>query len=159
MSPGDFVPTRLLLLLLALVPALIVAIPMPAYASGPADRSSGLSVPVTIAFGQELGNIRPFRVTIAGNGTIQLNGPIHLSGAQHAVSKDALAGLVRLAVAEGFRSLPSFTQCPGVLPDIAARYVNIRTSAWKHRASVRGNCLENMNQLFAVLMDSTHASY
>jgi hypothetical protein len=139
--------------------ALILVIPMGTDAGSAYSHALGTSVPATIAFGQELGNIRPFRVTITGNGTIQLNSPIHLSGAPRTVSKDAVAGLVLLATVEGFRSLPSFTACPGVLPDIAARYVNIRTPAWKHRASVRGNCLDGMNQLFAVIMDATHASY
>jgi hypothetical protein len=144
---------------MALLPVLMLAFPGRADAGPALGRASSANVAVRIAFGQESGNIRPFRVTIAGNGTIQPSGPIHLSGPSRPIPKDAVAALVVLAAADGFRTLPSFTACAGVLPDIATRYVNIRAPAWKHNASVRGNCLEGMNQLFAVLMNTTHASY
>lgn len=159
MSPRDFVPARVRFRLIALLPTMMLVFPAPADAGSVAARASAARVPIRIAFGQELGNIRPFRVTIAGNGAVQSSGPIHLSGTSHAISQDAVAGLVVLAAADGFRTLPSFTACPGVLPDIATRYVNIRTPAWKHSASVRGNCFQGMNQVFAVLMNATHASY
>ena len=69
------------------------------------------------------------------------------------VSKDADSGLVVLAKAEDFKTLPSFTACPGALPDLANRYISIKTPGWHHRASARGSCLDSLNQLFAVLME------
>jgi hypothetical protein len=158
MRSRDFLPGRLSFSLLAAL-VILAVLPARTRASAPHRNTPVTATSPTITFGQELGNIRPFSVTIAGNGSIKSTGPIHLNGATATVSKDAVAGLVVLAQAEGFRALPSFTACPGALPDIAARYVSIRTPTWRHRASVRGNCVGGLAQLFAVLMDTTHASF
>lgn len=125
--------------------------------AAPAVRAAGS---VTIAFGQEMGNIRPFNITIGPSGAVAVTagGPVHLNSS-HPLTHNAVAGLVLLARAEGFRALPAFTACPGALPDIAARYVEIRTAGWRHRASARGSCVPALNQLFAVLMAVTHASF
>jgi hypothetical protein len=159
MRPRDFLPAHVPLRLMAALVTLLLVIPGRVDASTSGRYSAGAGTPVTISFGRELGNIRPFRVTITGKASIKLNGPIHLAGVPRKISKDAVAGLVLLAEAEGFRSLPSFTACPGVLPDVASRYINIHAPTWQHRASARGNCLDSINQLFAVLMDAAHASF
>jgi hypothetical protein len=118
-----------------------------------------VTAPVTIRFGQEGGNIRPFTVTIAADGAVTSDGPIRLEGGPPPLSADAVAGLAVLAEAEGFRSLPSHTACSGVLPDIASRFVNVQTASWHHRASVHGGCVAPFNQLFAVLLAATHAGF
>jgi hypothetical protein len=123
------------------------------------NRAAVTSSRVTIVFGQEMGNIRPFSISISSNGAVKSNGPVRLAGSSTKLSRDAVIGLVVLAQGEAFRTLPSFTSCPGALPDLASRYVSIKTAAWRHRASARGGCLEGLNQLFAVLMDTTHASF
>ncbi len=155
----DFIPTRAYRLLTGALLSLALAIPGGSHAAVSAAPAHVSGTGVSIAFGQELGNIRPFRVTISGNGSVKLVGPIHLTGPSQAVSKDAIAAFVTLAQAEGFRTLPSFTACPGVLPDIAARYISVNTRAWQHRVSVRGTCVDGLNQVFAVLMNATHASF
>jgi hypothetical protein len=158
-SRRDFPPARFSFRTVVLIIALFVSPVEIANAAVPSNHGAATGVHVTIVFGQEMGNIRPFSVTIAANGTIRPNGPIHIAGDAATISRDAIAGLVVLAQAEGFRSLPSFTSCPGALPDLATRYISITTLGWKHRASARGGCLDSLNQLFAVLMDATHASY
>jgi hypothetical protein len=157
--PYAFPRIRLLLRIPILVVALSLVYPLAAAAGSPDRHPAAANTHVTIVFGQEMGNIRPFSVTIAPNGTVTSNGPIRLTGNAAAVSRDAVTGLVVLAKAEGFRTLPSFTACPGALPDLATRYINIKTHAWHHRASARGSCLDSLNQLFAVLMSATHASF
>ncbi len=159
MHPSDLSPIRLMLRILPLVVALSVVHPLAADARHAGRQAAASGTHVTIVFGQEMGNIRPFSVTIASNGTIKSNGPIRLTGNAATISKDAVSGLVLLATAEGFRTLPSFTSCPGALPDLATRYINIKTPGWHHRASARGGCLDGLNQLFAVLMSVTHASF
>ena len=121
-----------------------------------APRSRGA---VSLMFGQEMGNIVPFRVTIGIDGKIHTSGPVHANGTSTMVSKDALAAIALLARSAGFTSLPAFTGCAGTLPDIAARYIEVRTASWSHRASVRGGCVDALNQLFAVLMNLAHVSF
>jgi hypothetical protein len=158
-SPRDFPPSRLSFRIVIFLAALFVVLPGMALAGAPGSHVAATGTPVTIVFGQEMGNIRPFSVTITSNGTITPLGPIRLTGNAAMISQDAVSGLVLLAQAEGFRTLPSFTSCPGALPDLASRYISIRTPGWKHRASARGGCLDSLDQLFAVLMDVTHASF
>jgi hypothetical protein len=158
MRPRDFLPVRLAFGVLAAL-LILAMLPGRTHAGILGRNSQATGTSTTITFGQESGNIRPFSVTITGNGSIKSTGPIHLNGSSGSVSKDAVAGLVLLARAEGFRALPSFTACPGVLPDIATRYISIRMATWRHRAGARGNCVEGLVQLFAVLMDTTHASF
>lgn len=154
-----YLPIRLPLPLMAALCTLVLVFPGRVDANSSSRHHVGTGTRVTIAFGQEMGNIRPFRVTIAARGAITLTGPIHFTNDSHTISKDAVAGLVLLAEAEGLRALPSFTACPGALPDIAARFISIQTRTWRHRASARGQCVSTIDQLFAVLMNATHASY
>lgn len=114
---------------------------------------------VSITFGQELGNMRPFRVTVRSNGEVHASGPIQLVPSRPVISQEAIAGLILLADTEGFRSEQHFTGCPGVLPDIAVHFVSIKTPRWHRRAATRGSCVPGFNQVFAVLMALTHASF
>lgn len=155
----DFPPVDQGCRLVLFVCVMLVVSPS-AVRAAPARHDVGaLNTRVTIVFGQEMGNIRPFRVTISPNGAVKLTGPVRTTGTPVGMTRDAISGLVLLAQAEGFRSLPSFTSCPGALPDIATRYIGITTPGWRHRASARGGCLTSLNQLFAVLMATTHAAF
>ena len=159
MKPRDFVPARwsVLPVVLAFLGAFALAPHRGTAAVGHhPPRARGTA---TVAFGQEMGNILPFRVTIGAEGKVRVTGPVHVNGASTTVSKDALAGIVLLARYSEFPSLPAFTGCTGTLPDVAARYVDLKTATWSHRVSVRGGCVDAINQLFAVLMNLTHVSF
>jgi hypothetical protein len=153
-----FPPARFSFQSLTLIAALLVFGSATVDASTLRHHAAVTGSRVTIVFGQEMGNIRPFSITISSNGAVKSNGPVRLKGSSAKMSRDAVLGLVLLAQTEAFRTLPSFTSCPGALPDLANRYVSIKTPGWDHRASARGVCLDGLNQLFAVLMGATHAS-
>ena len=150
---------RRLFWIVTLAGALCAVFPLTANARNAVKHAASAGTHVTIIFGQEMGHIRPFSVTIAANGAVKPSGPIHLNGNAATISRDAVMGIVRLAQTEQFRALPSFTACPGALPDLATRYISIMTPRWQHRAGARGACLDILNQLFAVLMNLTHASF
>lgn len=159
MHPYDFPPARRMFQTLILIVVLLIVGPVTVDASRLQHHAAAAGTRVTIVFGQEMGNIRPFSITISSSGAVKATGPIRLTGSPAKVSKAAIAGLVVLAQTENFKTLPNFTSCPGALPDLANRYVSIKTPGWNHRASVRGGCLDSLNQLFAVLMEVAHASF
>lgn len=109
-------------------------------------------------FGVRGGNIRPWSVTIDASGivtptvisvrTTHLNDPA-----------DTVAALVTLANAGHVFSLPSFTACAGVLPDIATSYITINTPNGPKSVSYRGNCNRSFAQLWAVLTNLVGLSF
>jgi len=97
----------------ALVVCVLVAVGPSAHAAGRGAVASmgSRTVPtlVLITFGREGGNMLPLRVTIDAAGTVAVTTsapsgtrqpPVHLS-------RDALNGLFRLSVAEGFPTMPT----------------------------------------------------
>ena len=103
-----------------------------------------------ISFGIEGGNIRPFQVTIDGDGTIVMsNQGVH--SRRLVDPKDTLNGFLKLADAEGFFSLPAQTGCQGTLPDVGSRFISIQANGDSKRVSVHGSCLTAFDQLYAVL--------
>ena len=102
------------------------------------------------AFGRAGGNIEPFTITIARDGSVSSSGDAPASLAPRA-SLDAVDGLLKLARTEGFYGLSSLVLCPGSLPDVAGQFVTIRTGTVSKKVTVRGNCRAGFTQLYAVV--------
>lgn len=104
-----------------------------------------------ITFGLQGGNIRPWSVTIDRNGTITAASWVAVSNHHLAQPAATLKGLTTLARAEKFAALPANTQCHGVLPDVASRYITLSTNSGMKTVAVHGNCVGHFKQFWAVL--------
>lgn len=102
-----------------------------------------------ISLGATGGNLVPWNVTVAGDGTITGNGWNKPKNAQLSDPKNALPALFKLADSENFWSMPSFTNCTGTLPDVTSLYLEINSSSGTKRVTVHGACKANFNQLIA----------
>ena len=95
------------------------------------------------------GNIVPWSVSIAGDGTVTAAG-WHKPKKSHLTDpKDALPALFKLADSEGFWNMAALTSCTGTLPDIATQYIEINSSSGSKRVAVHGGCSANFQQLLA----------
>jgi hypothetical protein len=118
----------------------------------PAASPSGSTVPV-ISFGPKGGSLRPWSVSF------NLDGTIAATGTQPATTalikpKDTLKGLLVLANAEGFFSMPREFGCKGsgaAGPDASAQTITIHTAATSKTVSAYGLCKGKFNQLYFVL--------
>ena len=114
-------------LLLALVPA------------------AGASPPSGFAFGRLGGNIRPYTVSIAADGRVQVSGPA--TAGRMKLTAAQLASLNRAAADARFASLPAMANCPGTLPDIATTFIRVGPKTVR----VHGNCVARYATLFTAL--------
>jgi hypothetical protein len=141
--------------------AVLLALVLPFAARSNASSYRGPSHQTTAAvvvFGVRGGNVRPWQVTIQRDGTVAATG-IGARDQHLADPKNTLAGLKMLAKSAGFYSMPAQTQCPGTLPDIAARYIQIQTGSRSLRVSVHGGCNAPFSRLWAVLYASADVTY
>jgi hypothetical protein len=102
--------------------------------------------------GREGGNIRPFTVTIAADGTVTTTGAIQPASQHVKLGPDTLKGLTKLAKAEGFFSLPNTVSGSKVLPDVASLYITVRTSTVAKTVKQHGGKNHAFSELYAVLM-------
>jgi hypothetical protein len=123
--------------------ALSVAVVLPLSAT-PATASTA-----AFAFGRTGGNIEPFTVAIAANGTVTASGPARPS--KDNLEDADLARLARVVGAQHFFSLPRSTSCPKILPDFAARFVTVRMHGASRRVLVRGDCSRRFSAVYAAL--------
>ncbi len=136
------------------VSTLILALPMTALAARHAP--TGISAkaahqPATgFQFGQKGGNIRPWTVTITSDGSVAATG-INVRDSQLQFAGSALTGLNKLVVAEKLNTFPKTTLCPGVLPDVASRFITFQSAGQNRTVTVHGTCKGAFNQMFAVL--------
>lgn len=130
-------PLALLITTFALgaAPAAVVAVPSASQAS--------------FVFGRTGGNIMPFTIGIARDGTVTARGPVQPS--RHQLSVRTLARLTTLASTQHFFALRHQTNCPGSLPDFAFRVITVRTSEASRTVLVRGGCRPGFNVLYAAL--------
>ena len=135
--------------------AAVVASLMLALLVGAADRSSGAleAKPASagFTFGRSGGNIAPFSVVIARNGRVTSHGAVTLANPHRSVSSDALGGMLKLAEAEGFFSLPKTVLCSRTLPDVASFFVTVSRATGTKTVTVHGGCKARFNQVYAVL--------
>jgi hypothetical protein len=117
--------------------------------TGAAAAGSAATQP-SFAFGRTGGNIEPFTVTIARDGSVTSTGPVQ--PAKHRLAVSTLARLAKLASTEHFFGLPQRVTCPVSLPDFAYRSVTVSTSATRRRTVlVRGGCQPGFTTLYAAL--------
>jgi len=128
---------------IALAAALLAAVP----AAGAASPS------LAFAFGRTGGNIIPFTVTIARDGSVHAVGPVKAGRAS--LSAAQLAGLRKLAASVRFATLPAQTNCPGTLPDIASTFVQVGART----ARVHDTCLPRYTKLWAAVSAAVKLSY
>jgi hypothetical protein len=95
------------------------------------------------------GNVVPWSVSVAGDGTITSAGWNKPNTTHLTDGKDALPALFKLADTEGFWSMPAQTRCTGTLPDIVNQYIQIYSSTGSKRVAVHGGCNANFQQLLA----------
>ena len=105
-----------------------------------------LATPHTgFAFGRTGGDILPFRIAIAVDGTLRATGAAPRHAAK--LTKLELATLNRVAYETDFVTLPALISCRNALPDTATQL--IRVGAYTVR--VRGSCSARFNRLWAAL--------
>jgi len=97
------------------------------------------------AFGRTGGNIQPYTVSIANDGTVTVKGAADVGRLQ--LTRLQLANLNRVAVLTRFVRLPLRTQCKGTLPDIAWTF--IRVGALTVR--VHGDCVARYRRMWNAL--------
>jgi hypothetical protein len=124
--------------------ALVVALVVPLSALS-ATRSTATS----FAFGRIGGNIEPFTVTIAADGSVSANGPAQ--SRKDKVAAADLARVTRAVVAQRFFSLPRSTSCPQALPDFASRFVTVHMHGASRRVLVHGDCSRRFSAVYAAL--------
>jgi len=103
-----------------------------------------------VTFGIKGGNILPWKAVFKYGGSVKVIGRsktrTHLTDPEN-----TLNGIITLANAEGFFSMPSTTNCTGTLPDVASTYIAIKTTSGTKRVQVHGGCVPKFTQLADVL--------
>jgi hypothetical protein len=128
---------------------LTVLVAASAAAIGITGAGSAATQP-SFKFGRVGGNIEPFTVTIARDGSVTSTGPV--APTRHQLTARTLARLAALASTEHFFALPQRVNCAGSLPDFAYRSLTVSTSATRTRTVlVRGGCRPGYTALYAAL--------
>jgi hypothetical protein len=105
-----------------------------------------LSVPQTgFAFGRSGGNIMPFRISIAVDGTISATGASPPHGVK--LTKLELATLNRVVYETNFVALPKIVSCRQTLPDVATEFIRVGSRT----THVHGGCIARFNRLWAAM--------
>jgi hypothetical protein len=124
-----------------------------ALAAGLAAPACGATTSTGFAFGREGGNIRPFTVTIAAGGHVQITGPVHVGVTK--LTSAQLASLGRVAQQVHFTTLPARTMCPNTLPDVATTVVRVGArTVWVH-----GTCVPRVTRLWDALRAAVKLTY
>ena len=117
----------------------------------------GSAATTVIRFGVKGGSLRPWSVKLALGGSISATGT-SATREQLTDPKNALAGLLTLADAEGFFSLKKAIGCAGPAgnPDVSSRFISIHTSTGTKRVKELGSCsaTAKFDQLYAVLTEA-----
>ena len=87
------------------------------------------------ALGRTGGNIRPFTVAIAADGSVSVSGPVQVGRAK--LTPAQLAALKKIAADAHFATLPKTTSCAGTLPDVASAFVRVGARTVR----VHGDCV------------------
>lgn len=140
----------------AAVPAMLVAgvIFSGSDATGLAHGSSvTASAAPVFTFGHERDNLHPLMVTIYDTGAVAATSGLRARTwtPRGRLSKDALDGLLKLAQAEGFFTMPRSIVGKGPA-NSSGRFISIRTGATTQKVSVRLARNVGFDQLYAVLL-------
>jgi hypothetical protein len=105
-----------------------------------------LAAAPSFTFGTVGGNIRPRTASIARSGKVVVDG-----APARTISQEKLSALGRLSRRQDFVSLPATVACPGVLPDIASRYVRVTYGGRTRKVTVHGGCNARFNAVYSAL--------
>jgi hypothetical protein len=103
----------------------------------------------SFAFGRTGGNIAPFTIKIASDGSVTATGPA--KPLRKRLTYRALTRLATLTKKQRFFSLRQQIRCPGTLPDFAFSFITVRTVRASRIVLVRGDCSPAFNRLYAAL--------
>jgi hypothetical protein len=110
-----------------------------------ADPVGGAVEPTGFAFGRLGGNIRPYRVTIANSGVVHKFGAVTVR--RMMLTAAQLVTLNGVATQTNFEMLPTTTNCPGTLPDVASTFVRVGPRTVR----VHGNCVPRYARMWKAL--------
>jgi hypothetical protein len=105
------------------------------------------------AFGRVGGNIGPFTVVIATDGSVRKTGPVATRTTP--VPRLQLGKLNQLAVTIGFAKLPKATNCQGTHPDVAATFIRVG----RRTVRVHGECVAPYLRLYNALQKAAGVRY
>lgn len=130
--------------------AVLVALAAACLSLGSTLSAGAASTQPSFAFGRTGGNIQPFTVVIARDGSVKATGPVET--ARKLLTAKTMARLAALAATEHFFSLRQQISCPGSLPDFAFRSITVSPAPGKTRTVlVRGGCRPGFNTLYTAL--------
>ena len=104
------------------------------------------------ALGRTGGNIRPFTVAIAADGTVSVSGPVQAGRTK--LTRAQLAALTKIAADTRFTTLPKTTNCAGTLPDVASTFVRVGARTVR----VHGECVPRYARLWRALTTAVELS-
>ena len=107
--------------------------------------AAGASAQRGFAFGRLGGNIRPYTVSIAGDGRVHVSGPV--AAGRMKLTAAQLTSLDRAVADARFAALPAMTNCAGTLPDIATTFIRVGAKTVR----VHGSCVPRYAKLFTAL--------
>lgn len=125
----------------------LVAVASPAAAS--VSRDTRAKQQPMFVLGRKGGTIAPFEASISRDGVVSVTGGVRRLGPV-TLPKPALAGLLKLAQAEGFYSLPRKLTCPGPA-GFATEYLHIHTANRDRTVESYGGCKPAFEQLYEVV--------
>jgi len=107
------------------------------------------------SFGRIGGNIAPFTVRIAADGSVSSSGPVRPT--RRRVGAAALAALARIVVEQRFFSLPTPIRCAGTLPDVASNTATVKLATRERTVVVHGDCSARFRRVYNALAGATGA--
>jgi hypothetical protein len=117
-----------------------------AVASACATATAAPRVSTTYTFGRTAGNIEPFTVSIAADGSVHAHGPVRTAS-----TATGLAHVAAVMRAQRFGSLPATIRCSGALPDFASFYVTARSGTSARTVLAHGGCNARFNAVLKAL--------
>ena len=137
--------------MLRLVLAFALALVVASTAAGAPRIATSYSI------GRTGGNIMPFTVSIAADGSVRVAGPVR--ALEQKLTARQLATVAAVVQAQRFASLPAATRCAGTLPDIAADVITVKTGAGTKTVLVHGDCSRRFAAVYAALARAVGLRY
>jgi hypothetical protein len=101
------------------------------------------------SFGRVGGNIAPFTIAVAADGSVSTTG--FAKPTKTRVAPRAMAALAATVRAQHFFTLPATVRCSGALPDFASNFVVVRSGGRRHKVLVHGGCSTRFEKVYAAL--------
>jgi hypothetical protein len=127
----------------------VIVLALVAAAALPAQGGAGSSTAISFAFGRIGGNIAPFTVRIAADGSVSSAGPVRPLKSR--LDPSGVARLAAVEAAQRFFALPLVIRCPNTLPDFASQFVTVRRAGAARRVLVHGDCSLRFTRLYSAL--------